>query len=308
MIFLGGTACSDSNSMMTTASSVDDINLIQLSKGVYDELFVTTKVYTTWDGSIPDEWDFNTKIHALFQDSLFGGNVDFTAETVSSILIKKRRIGELQWKTFFEIPISSNEDFNFMRNDFYNRADEEYQYSIVPTLNGVEGEYSSNHNTSTTHSKFDGIFLVEKNVAYHAILNVSISEKRNFAVSVLEPIGRRKSIAVYNGDTNYREYDVEGTFVKFDGDHCSFDFKNSRAFREEVDDFLTDKKPKILKYADGRMAMVCIVDSPISHSNGDHVYNIPTSFTAAEIGDCESINDLYDNNFIDTDHDVDRSI
>lgn len=308
MILLGRTACGDLNTMMTTTTAVNNINVIQLSKGVFDEIFVSTKVYTTWDGSIPQEWDFDTKIHALFQESLFGGNVDFTAESVSSILVKKRRVGELQWKTFFEIPIESNDDFNFMRNDFYNRSGEEYQYSIIPTLNGIEGDYSSNHNTSTILSKFDGIVLVEKDVAYHAILNVNISEKRNFAVSILEPKGRKKAVAVYNGDTNYREYDVDGTFVKFDEEHCSFDFENSRAFREEVDDFLTNRKPKILKYADGRMAMVCIVDSPISHSNGDHIYSVPTSFTAAEIGDCESINDLYDNNFIDVDRDVDRSI
>ena len=205
MIILGKTDCGDSDSMMATATNVEDINMIQLSSGVFDEFFVTTRVYTTWDGSIPEEWDFDTKIHALFQESLFGGNVEFTAESVSSILVKKRRVGDLHWKTFFEIPIHSNEDFNFMRNDFYNRSGEEYQYSIVPTLNGVEGRYSSNHNTSRVHSKFDGIVLVEKDVAYRAILDVRLSERRNFAVSVLEPKGRKKSIAVYNGDANLRE-------------------------------------------------------------------------------------------------------
>lgn len=308
MIILGKTACGDSDSMMATATNIEDINMIQLSGGVFDEFFVTTRVYTTWNGSIPDEWDFDTKIHALFQESLFGGNVEFTAESVSSILVKKRRIGDLHWKTFFEIPIHSNEDFNFMRNDFYNRSEEEYQYSIVPTLNGVEGRYSSNHNTSTLRSKFDGIVLVEKDVAYRAILDVRLSERRNFAVSVLEPKGRKKSIAVYNGDANYREYDVEGTFIPFDDGSGDFDLEHSRAYREEVDDFLTNRKPKILKYADGRMAMVCIVDSPVSHSSHNHISNVSTSFTAVETGDCESVNDLYDNNFIDTDHDVDRSI
>lgn len=306
MIILGKTACGDQDSMMTTTTSLGDINSISLSQGVFDEFYVSTNVYTTWDGTIPQEWDFNTKIHALFEESLLGGNVDFTAETVSSILIKRRRVGELQWKTFFEIPINSNDDFNFMRNDFYCRSGEEYQYSLIPTLNGDEGDYSSNHNISTILSKFDGIVLVEKDVAYHAILNVSLTEKRNFAATVLEPKGRKKAIAVYNGDTNYREYNAECTFVPFNPETCSFDFVNSRAFREEVDDFLTNRKPKILKYTDGRMAMVCIVDSPISHSENDHIYNTTTNFTAVETGDCESMADLYDNNFIDIDRDIIR--
>lgn len=307
MIILGSSACGDQNSMMTSTTSVDNINTISLSQGVFDEFFASTKVYTTWDGTIPGDWDFDTKIHALFKENLLGGNVDFTEETVSSILIKRRRAGELEWKTFFEIPINSNEDFNFMRNDFYCRSGEEYQYSLIPTLNGDEGDYSSNHNISTILSKFDGIVLVEKDVAYHAILNVSLSEKRNFAVSTLQPKGRKKAIAVYNGDTNYREYEAECTFVPFNPDTCSFDFKTSRAFREEVDNFLTNKMPKILKYTDGRMAMVCIVDSPVSHAEHDHPYNTTTSFTAVETGDCESMADLYDNNFIDLDRDIKRN-
>lgn len=292
MIILGKTACGDSDSMMATATNIEDINMIQLSGGVFDEFFVTTRVYTTWDGSIPDEWDFDTKIHALFQESLFGGNVEFTAESVSSILVKKRRVGDLHWKTFFEIPIHSNEDFNFMRNDFYNRSEEEYQYSIVPTLNGVEGRYSSNHNTSTVRSKFDGIVLVEKDVAYRAILDVCLSERRNFAVSVLEPKGRKKSIAVYNGDANYREYDVEGTFIPFDDSSGDFDLEHSRAYREEVDDFLTNRKPKILKYADGAWPWSASWTRRSPTPPTTTFPMSPQALPRLRPVDCESVNDL----------------
>lgn len=307
MIILGSTACGDKNSMMSTPTTVNNINDIRMQNGVFDELFITTQVYTTWDGTIPQDWDFDTKIHALFQKSLFGGNVDFTSETVSSILVKKRRVGELAWKTFFEIPINSNQDFNFIRNDYYNRSGCEYQYCLIPTLNGVEGNYSSNHNMSTILSKFDGIFLVEKEVAYHAIIDISIQEERIFTSSKLEPKGRKKPLVIYNGDTNYREFNIDASFVYMKEDACTFDIENSREYREKVDNFLSNKKPKIFKAFDGRMALVCIVDS-ISHSENGHPLNITTSLTAAETGDCESINDLYDNNFIDCDRDVSRSI
>lgn len=39
MIILGKTACGDSDSMMATATNVEDINMIQLSSGVFDEFF-----------------------------------------------------------------------------------------------------------------------------------------------------------------------------------------------------------------------------------------------------------------------------
>lgn len=307
MIILGRTACADTSSMMATPTAVSDINEIQMQKGVFDEFYVTTNVYTTWDGTIPKDWDFSTKIHALFMESLFGGNVDFTCETVSSILIKKRRLGDLVWKTYFEIPVNSNDDFNFIRQDYYNRSGYEYEYCLIPTLNGIEGSYSSNHNINTIRSQFEGIFLIEKDVVYRTIYDLSISENRVFASSRLEPKGRKKPLVIYNADTNYREYDVEATFFQTKDGNNACDFENSREFREQVDDFLSNRKPKILKSFDGRMALVCIVDS-ISHSENGHPFNVSSNFTAIEIGTCESINDLYDNNFIDCDHDVNRNI
>ena len=63
-------------------------------------------------------------------------------------------------------------------------------------------------------------------------------------------------------------------------DACTFDIENSREYREKVDNFLSNKKPKIFKAFDGRMALVCIVDS-ISHSENGHPLNITTSLTAA---------------------------
>ena len=104
MIILGKTACGDSDSMMATATNIEDINMIQLSGGMFDEFFVTTRVYTTWDGSIPDEWDFDTKIHALFQESLLGGNVEFTAESVSSILVRSPGVAIIIGKRFLRFP------------------------------------------------------------------------------------------------------------------------------------------------------------------------------------------------------------
>lgn len=308
MIFLGRAACGDRNSMTASTVHMNDINDITLQRGAFDELYVNTKVTTTWDGQIPDEWDFDTRIHAGFNGDLFGGNVDYTAEIVSTILVKRRMKGTLQWQSYFEIPIESNEDFDFIRNDYLCRNGYEYEYCLVPTLNGVEGEYSSNHNISTIKSEFDGVFVIEKDMAYHSVINTSVEIARNFATSVVETKGRRRPIVFYNGDTNYREFSVEATFVQFDPDTCQFDFTRNDSFREQVDDFLTDKKAKILKSEDGYMALVSISDSPISHSVDDFKELVTTEFTAYETGDCDDVTDLYYNNIIDCDYDVNRSI
>ena len=39
----------------------------------------------------------------------------------------------------FEIPISTEEDLHFERFDRYLQSNVEYEYLVVPVLNGVEG-------------------------------------------------------------------------------------------------------------------------------------------------------------------------
>lgn len=306
MIILGRAACGDYYSMSATPTSVDGANTVILMNGAYDEVFITSTVYTTWDGTIPKDWDFNTKIHALFQESLFGGNVNFTAETVTSVLVKKRKKGELEWQSIYEIPISSNDDFIFMRQDFYNRSGVEYEYCLVPTLNEVEGNYSTNYNISNILSKFSGVFLVEKSAAYHAIMDVEVEYERRWASSIVETKGRRYPFAIYNGNSNYDEIDVTASFTPFKENGCTPDFSNIHSYLKEVDNFLTNRHPKILKTQDGRMWMVCITDD-ISHEENGSYRNVNISFTATETGDCEDVNDLYNNGFIDCDWDVNRS-
>lgn len=308
MIFLGRSACGDRNSMTASVTYTSNVNEISMTNGIFDELYATEKLSTTWDGTITDEWDFDTRIHAYFSGNLYGGNVDFTSEVVSSLLVKKRKVGELQWQSYFEIEINSNEDFNFIRNDFLNRNGYEYQYCMVPTLNGSEGDYPTNHSISTIKSEFDGVFVVEKDVAYHSVLNTSVNISRNFTSSVIETKGRNKPIVVYNGDANYRSFDVTALFVQFDDTTCQFIFERNDSYRDEIDDFLTNKKSKVLKSEDGYIALVNITESSISHSINEVKELTTTEFTCVETGDAEYVTDLYYNNLIDCDYDVDRSI
>lgn len=308
MIILGRAACGDRNSMTASVTYTEDVNEITMQNGIFDELYANVNKQVTWDGVITDEWDFNTRIHAYFKGDLYGGNVSFTSEVVSSILVKKRKKGELQWQSYFEVEINSNEDFNFIRNDYLCRNGYEYQYCMVPTLNGIEGEYPSNHNISSIKSEFDGIFIIEKDKAYHSTLNTNVNVSRVFSSSVIEPKGRIRPIVVYNGDINYRSFNVEGLFIQFDEETCDFEFIRNDSYREQVDDFLTNKKTKVLKSVDGYIALINVVDSEISHSIDDFKEIVSTEFSCVETGNAEDVTDLYYNNIIDCNYDVNRSI
>lgn len=275
----------------------NNINKIILSDGLVDDLYITKKIYTSWDGSIPDNWDFDTHLKATFENNLYGGNVNYTADIVQLVRIKVREKGSFKWRTIYEKPIETDADLNFEIYDPLNPSNTMLEYAYVPVINGNEGDTSTNE----IFSKFDGFFLVEKDKAYHALLNINNEYQLNRETATVTTMGRKHPYIIENGMTNHYSGTFKATFVQDDG-NCVFDFKNGYKYRRDVDEFLSDGKPKILKDFEGKIWMVQIVDNiSLDHS---HHYQAPThSMEWVEVGRYDSVGDLYDNNFIDTDYD-----
>ena len=80
--------------------------------------------------------------------------------------------------------------------------------------------------------------------------------------------------------------------------------KNGWKYRNEIDQFLTNGEPKILKSFEGDIWLVNVVNS-ITRRTNDHYQNVSSQFEWVEAGNPFSIGDLYDNGFINTD--VDRN-
>lgn len=294
MILLSGMFCGDNHSFDYTPTNVPNIKSIKIGNGVFDEIFATRST------SIPlteksKEWTFDTILYALFKDNLFAGNVEFTSDSVSAMRIKRRKKGTYTWDTFFEIAISTNEDFNFERLDRYARANTKYEYSLIPVINGVEG----NLNINEIETKFDGFYFIEKDVIYRALLNTELHTERNHNGKTVTTLDRKYPFHITNGNSNYTSGQLQATFIDKLLDN-SYDVQNGWKYREQVNDFLTNGKPKILKDDEGRMWMVGIVDSIPENAQG-HYQHIISNISFVEIGDSESVEDLYDNNFIDLD-------
>lgn len=85
---------------------------------------------------------------------------------------------------------------------------------------------------------------------------------------------------------------IEGYFNSY------FTKEGAYAFREGLMRFLNNKRPKIMKFDDGRIYMISITDG-VKDENDDLADLVHTSFSWVEIGDAESSADLYFNNFID---------
>ena len=296
MIFLGRTFCGARNTIDCTPTNVANINLITIKNGIYDEIYLSNNTSRTYTTSIPTGWDFDTALHATFQDNLQGGNVGFTLDQVSTLRVKRRELGTFDWTLMFEIGISTEEDLHFERFDRYLQSNVEYEYLVVPVLNGVEGTAYTN----STLSQFEGMFIIEKEQAFNTILDVEIQSQKNRPNSTVNTIDRKYPYVVSNGQNNYYSGSASGVFIELDYDNCQFKTKEGWQYREQLMEFLQNGKPKILKHDDGRMWLVAIVDNP-SESASEHPDKVTTTFNWVEIGDCKSGTDLYDNNFIDVD-------
>lgn len=296
MIFLGRTFCGARNTLDCTPTNVDNINLITIRNGIYDETYASRNTDRNYETTIPATWDYNTAIHAYFENNLNGGNVGFILSQVSSIKVKRRVLNTFEWVTLFEIPVSSIEDLYFERFDKYAQSGVIYEYSLVPVINGVEGTAYNN----SVLSEFDGIFIIEKDRAFNTFVEVDMQEQKNKPNAVINTIDRKYPYVVNNGQNNYYSGTVSGAFIQFDHDVCQFKVDKGWEYREDLMDFLQNGKPKILKHYDGRMRLISIVDNP-TESASEHPDKAVTTFNWVEIGDYKSNRDLYDNNFIDVD-------
>lgn len=297
MILLSGAFSGDINRFDNTPTAVGSIRKIQVGNGVFDELFVSRSVSMPYNES-SKKWDFDTVMYALFKGTLFAGNVEYTAETVDALRIKRRRKNSqsLQWETLFEIPILKNEDFNFVKYDKFARGSTEYYYTLVPVANGVEGDANS---YGEIKSDFECFYLIDKDTVYQAYLNLQLSTQRNQNSTSITTMGRKYPFNISSAYGNYTSGQLQATFINKDLSG-RYDVENGWRFREEVDDFLTNGKVKILKNDEGKMWMIAVVDA-IPQDMSQHWQMPIHSISWVEVGDCESFEDLYDNGLIDVD-------
>lgn len=293
MIFMGTTFCSGVNSLSVTPTDTSNINNLTIKNGIIDDLHITNDVSYAFT-TTPPEWGYETVLHALFDGNLHAGNAGFTIEQCSAMRIKRRKKGDFKWLTLFEIPISSVDDFSFERFEYYNRSKTEYEYGVFAVLNAVE----SSPDINSIECKFDGVFIVGKDKIFNTLLNIAHSEKKNKPVGVINTIDKKYPVTVSNGNNNYYSGSVKGAFIELDQNTCEFKTEDSWKYREQLDDFLYDNQSKILKFENGQMWLVDIIDRQ-SDSNGGHPDFIESDFSWVEVGNCEDAEDLYNTGLLD---------
>lgn len=297
MMFLTTGVSGGSRSTDPTFTNITDMNSIELRNSVCDEIYVSAGLQD-YDPDNKPSWDMNTKMYAHFNDNLLAGNVEYTLSTLSSIRIKRRPLGEYNWITLHEV--TNITDLSQTNLVFFDRTAVaiDYEYALVPVINGVEGEYV----IQQIKPEFKGVFVVGLDKIYSTMINInSVGEllpQRNFNVNSVVPIDSKYPYVFQNGITSYDSGTLSATWAQFDRENCEWHFTDNWRYRKELIDMLTDGKPKILKYEDGRGWLIAVVGNTVTETANGHPDIVLTSFNWEEIGSLTSSNDLYFSGFI----------
>lgn len=289
--FLGYNFSSDKDALNQAPTNCVNITQTRIQNGVYDHINVTRDVKSPMTTEIPTIWQFLTILNATLNGNIDGGNIDFALDEITSIKVKRRVKGTFGWTTIKDIPIHTNKDLTFELFDHFNQHAVEYEYAFVPMLQGVEGNYI----VGSVLSELNGVFICDADTIYKFYANTQINNLEQVQkVGVFEPLGRKFPIVVANAKTNYAMASFTGTVLHSEYEKTrTIDSLAMQKTQKVLQQFLTNKKAKILKDWNGNIWLICVVGNPtitFNHKTGDTIGDV--SFSWVEQGEVDNEKDL----------------
>lgn len=213
-----------------------------------------------------------------------------TGESYDTLKIKRKRVGSFEWTDLYEVDVKGQTGrIEVSYTDRYALGrNTEYQYCAAPTIEGVEQDAA----ICTVKTYFGGMYLLDSDVSYFIGLDPEVSDiVRNQNATVETTLTGKYPIVFYGSEANYYTGHASGTIVKYDRATDAFDFDGSIQYREGLINWLTNKKPKVLKVWDGRGWLIN-VNGNISTDDSEHYDKVSISFDFVEVGSLDSTSDL----------------
>ncbi len=292
MIFCGSMLCADVMSVPCTPTGIDHMTKIELSNSWYDDVAVTENVTEELSGQVNPDWNFDTVLHAKFDGNPSAGNVNWELDTVSHLLIKRRKSDEFKWTTLQVQKVRTLEDFNLKNTDITAAPNCEYQYAAVPIINGIEGFYSVDQVSVRSNCLLiadrDGVWCTS--ITDNYLDNASVVPN-----SVITTMYDKYPTIVSNSAANYEEITVQAQFFPANENGCVSitDHDKERIhYHKQAKLFLRNGNGKILKSIDGACWLVYVTQPP-QDTAVDSYRNRKLTFTCTEIADIEDEEALY---------------
>lgn len=234
---------------------------------------------------------------------------DQYSTSITNILVKRQNVDDVSgnWLTLYSQPITQASDMDFTFIDFLNQYGKTYKYALVPLLtqtqSGVEVEVEGGYTVSDeVQSIFDGVFISDSTGSHKCKANVGYGNvNMNQSVGSITPIGSQYPIIVTNSNNRYHNGSISGMIVPddyyYNGNLSRIDMVNKR---NELEQFLTNKRAKIIKDWNSNIWLVMIMDNIDCSFDNNYGMGIVT-FNAnwLEVGDPTNQEDLQATGLVD---------
>lgn len=231
------------------------------------------------------------------------GNIELSYHIpITNLLVKRQDVDDVSggWLTLYSQPISQASDMDFTFIDFLNQYGKTYKYALVPLLtqtqSGVEVEVEGGYTVSDeVQSVFDGVFIADSTGSQKCKANVGYGNvDMNQVVGSITPIGAKYPIIITNSHNQYHNGSISGTIVPddyyFNGNLSRIDMVKKR---NELEQFLTNKRVKVIKDWNGNIWLVMIegnVSCTFNNNYGMGIVDFSTNWI--EVGDPTNQQDL----------------
>lgn len=228
---------------------------------------------------------------------------------ITDLLVKRQDVDDVSgnWLTLYSQPVEQASDMDFTFIDFLNQYGKTYKYALVPLLtqtqSGVEVEVEGGYTVSDeVQSIFDGVFISDSTGSQKCKANVGYGNvNMNQSVGSITPIGSQYPIIVTNSNNRYHNGSISGMIVPddyyYNGNLSRIDMVNKR---NELEQFLTNKRAKIIKDWNSNIWLVMIMDNIDCSFDNNYGMGIVT-FNAnwLEVGDPTNQEDLQATGLVD---------
>lgn len=286
---VGYNFCGDVNCFDPYPVNAGGFTEVEIYRAIYDHIDISSD--TTITSKLPPtQWDYGTIMDCDFNGNISGGTIKDFSSGVTEIRIKRRKAGEFDWSIIKSYKISSSEDLSFVFNDYMTAQATEYEYAYVPVFGSVEGQYA----ISTVMSQFDGVFICDANTIFKFNMGVEYGSTDTVQqIGSFNVLGRKYPVVMSNGLANYQTGQLSGLVLPDDfEDTRKIDGVANVQQSKKLLEFLTNKKPKIIKDRNQNEWLVIIQSPSLSYVNSAGQSVISASMQWTEIGDANSKDDL----------------
>ena len=273
------------------------IDSVFISNGIYDE-FKIDETLDSINSVEKEEWGIDTVLLAEFKNNLEAGNLTNQSIPIQYLRFKRRKIGELNWQVMIDIPFDKDiENYNIV--DYYVENSIDYQYTLVPLVQSIEG----NGVVEEIEASYFNLFLTGRNGKgvlqnYPLRFDLNINE-----ITLNQDIVFQKTLSsqypsIMRGKSKY----LSGSFVAdvisptTEENSGIIDMKTENIYRKEFEEFLYSGN-KILIRNHSMFILGNISEpkkAPIFNSEtafGIHTFNMSFTETSSH-----ELSDLLENN------------